>query len=111
MPVSSSSISMPILERPAIRLFCLASFGKDEVMRGGPHPAEQRGPQNQAGQQLPDHRRLAEALHDLAESDVLTINFVSSQQNVHMDIQFHLLPLFVLLCYYLLLTRLYRLAS
>ena len=34
----------------------------------GPNPAEQRRAENQPGQQLPDHGRLAEALHDFAKS-------------------------------------------
>ena len=36
-------------------------------MRAGPNPAEQRGTEDQAREQLPDDAGLAETLHDLAK--------------------------------------------
>ena len=42
-------------------------YGKDRIMRGGPDPAEQRGTEQKSREQLPDHRRLTDPLHDLAE--------------------------------------------
>ena len=45
-------------------------FGRrreDRVLAVGPEPAEQRGPEQQAGDQLAHHRGLADALHELAE--------------------------------------------
>ena len=45
----------------------LGRGGKDRVLRLRPEPAEQRGAEQQAGQQLADDRGLADPLHQLAE--------------------------------------------
>ncbi|MET4767245.1 hypothetical protein ABH970_007617 [Bradyrhizobium ottawaense] len=46
----------------------LGCLREDRVLRFRPDPAEQRRSQDDAGEQLADHRGLADALHDLAET-------------------------------------------
>jgi len=63
MPVSSRSIKTPMLERPDIRLFCSGLLGKIRSWACGQIQPKRDGPQDQARQELPDHRRrLAQAL-------------------------------------------------
>ena len=66
MPVSSSSIRMPICDRPSIMPFWVSSLGKRNVAPG-PKPAEQRGTQDDPRQQCAHQRRLADTLHDFAQ--------------------------------------------
>jgi hypothetical protein len=49
-------------------IFLLRALRKKKIVRGGPYPTEQRRTEDQPGEQLPDDGRLAEALHDLAET-------------------------------------------
>ena len=67
MPVSRSSISTPMLERPAIKALASGVPGKDQLVGIRPDPAEQRRPQNETRQQIADDGRKADALHDLAQ--------------------------------------------
>ncbi|MGY3407484.1 hypothetical protein ACVWZV_003597 [Bradyrhizobium sp. GM5.1] len=48
--------------------FLLGRFGEDCLLCVRPDPTEQRGTEQDAGEQFADHRGLAEALHDLAET-------------------------------------------
>ena len=67
MPVSSSSSRMPNCEIASIIAFCSGFFGKQCVLKIGQQQPEQRGPEQQAGDQLPHHRRLPEPQHGFAE--------------------------------------------
>ena len=67
MPVSSSSRRMPSCETAATMLFCSAVCGNSVCCRSGADDAEHRRAEQQPAEQLSHHRRLAEALHQLAE--------------------------------------------
>ena len=67
MPVSSSSNRMPICEMASIIALQRLVVGKDHGPQLGQQQAEHRRPQQHAGQQLAEQRRLAEAVHAFAE--------------------------------------------
>ena len=67
MPVSSSSSRMPNCEIASTMLFCSGVDGNSACCGVGPEQAEHRRPEQEAGEQLAHHGRLADALHGLAE--------------------------------------------
>ena len=72
MPVSKSSISTPSLATASI--MTMPSAGKHDVVRRRPDPAEQRGAEQDAGDQLAHDRRLADALEQFAKDAPTTIS-------------------------------------